>query len=405
MRRMSLLSRLGAIASAWVAGSALLGVSGVSVATEPFVDTPPPPEAICPAIEEDYALCSEDPFSGNCADFVTAAAALSRLYLFNVEREPDQAERLQTSIWWGCGTKSLAELAALLRRIDSDQARAVLQSEPYRSLPTASTPAAASAPAGASDTLQCESQESASERSACEARALAAAETEHRRIFEDCKASLSGFLRGQLVTQEEAWKRDLATECGDADSEARCLAAANQRRDDAMRSAFPQCGRTPAAGPGVASSGSRPARTGMLPARWTPPDGQPQEVPFSFEAGSESSGTMTTTLGADGERFHGPYVRVEKSTRGHLVTAIYQGWSNAEWEMWMHDPDGLWTKTGVSFGEFADFYTGKVVATLEGDRGASMRCQFTLDDPQGGLLSGGSGRCQISNGGSLNLEF
>jgi hypothetical protein len=56
-------------------------------------------------------------------------------------------------------------------------------------------------------------------------------------------------------------------------------------------------------------------------------------------------------------------------------------------------------------GEFAAFYTGKVVATLSGGRGHSMRCQLSLNDPEGGLLGGGSGRCQVSDGGSLSLEF
>jgi hypothetical protein len=242
-----------------------------------------------------------------------------------------------------------------------------------------------------------------SERSACETRELAAAEAEHGQALQACEATLPDFLRSQLVAQERAWRTNLEADC--AGSDPRCLAAANRRRDDAMRAAFPQCGGTAGAGPDVPGSGSRRARTGMLPARWTPPHGQAQEVPFSFVAESESTGTLTTTLGPGGEQFHGPYVRVEKSTQGHLVTAIYDGWSSAEWEMWKHDPDGHWTATGVSFGEFAAFYTGKVVATLRSTNGSSMRCQLALSDPQGGLLSGGSGSCQISDGGSLSLEF
>jgi hypothetical protein len=33
------------------------------------------------------------------------------------------------------------------------------------------------------------------------------------------------------------------------------------------------------------------------------------------------------------------------------------------------------------FGEFARFYTGKVVATLNGNQKHSMRCRFTLTNP------------------------
>ncbi|MDX1385626.1 MAG: hypothetical protein R3190_18380, partial [Thermoanaerobaculia bacterium] len=83
----------------------------------------------------------------------------------------------------------------------------------------------------------------------------------------------------------------------------------------------------------------------------------------------------------------------------------YDGWSSPEWETWTHDSEGHWTPTGVSFGEFARFYTGKVVATLSSRDGISMRCQITLREPQSGLLGGGSGACQISDGGKLSLEF
>jgi hypothetical protein len=248
----------------------------------------------------------------------------------------------------------------------------------------------------------CESQQTASERSACLARELTAAEAAHRRAFEACEARLSGFLRDQLVAQEQAWKGELAVECGASDP--RCLTAANLQRDEAMRAAFPQCGavsRPPSAPAGHVGQ----AKTGMLPAQWTPASGTSRPVPFSFEAESPSHGTMSTTLGAAGEQFHGPYVRVEKSSRGHLVTAVYDGWSSPEWQMWTAEPDGGWTETGVSVGEFAAFYTGKVVATLSGGRGHSMRCQLSLNDPEGGLLGGGSGRCQVSDGGSLSLEF
>ncbi len=110
-------------------------------------------------------------------------------------------------------------------------------------------------------------------------------------------------------------------------------------------------------------------------------------------------------LGKAGEFFRGRYVRVEQSTKGHLVTTVYEGFSGPEWEIWGHDSEGHWTATGVSFGEFAHFYTRRVLATLKGDRDDSMRCQFTLREPPEGLLRGGVGRCQISDGGHIHLEF
>jgi hypothetical protein len=145
--------------------------------------------------------------------------------------------------------------------------------------------------------------------------------------------------------------------------------------------------------------------TGMLPAHWTAPDGRSEAVPFSFEAENSKKGLLLTTLGKGGEHSRGPYVRVEQSTKGHLVTEVYDGWSSPEWEVWHHDADGQWTATAKSFGDFAHFYTGKVVATLKGSENHSMRCRFTLTDSQAGWLHGGTGECQVSDGARVDLDF
>ena len=148
-----------------------------------------------------------------------------------------------------------------------------------------------------------------------------------------------------------------------------------------------------------------PRETGMLPAHWIDPDGRREAVPFSFETANAKTGELLTTLGKGGENFRGPYVRVEQSTKGELITEVYDGWSSPEWEAWHHDADGQWTATAQSFGDFAHFYTGKVVATLSGSENHSMRCRFTLTDPQGGGLHGGTGECQISDGARVALDF
>ncbi len=148
-----------------------------------------------------------------------------------------------------------------------------------------------------------------------------------------------------------------------------------------------------------------PRETGLLPARWFAPDGRDIEVPFSFEVENSKAGMLVTTLGKGGEHFRGRYVRVEQSTKGELVTEVYDGWSGPEWEVWRRDADGEWTASAKSFGDFADFYTGKVVATLSGSENHAMRCRFTLKDPQGGWLHGGTGECQISDGSRVELDF
>jgi hypothetical protein len=143
----------------------------------------------------------------------------------------------------------------------------------------------------------------------------------------------------------------------------------------------------------------------MLRATWTALNGATQEVPFSFVSESETHGTMFTTLGKGGEHFHGPYVRVEESTKAHMVTVIYDGFSAPEWGVWQHDAEGQWTETSVSYGDFAHFYTGKVVASLSGGGGHAIRCQFVLNEPRAGFLQGGTGHCQISDRGRIDLDF
>ena len=54
---------------------------------------------------------------------------------------------------------------------------------------------------------------------------------------------------------------------------------------------------------------------------------------------------------------------------------------------------------------FRTNYSGKVVATLFGDRGTVMRCRFRLVNPSGGMQDGGTGECQLSTGGKLDAQF
>jgi len=111
---------------------------------------------------------------------------------------------------------------------------------------------------------------------------------------------------------------------------------------------------------------------------------------------------MHATLGKGGERFDGKYVRVESAPKA-VVTTVYSDWSAQTWEVYAWDP--------VAEGEVFDYdlfvkrYSGKVLATLFGDRGDAMRCRFTLQDPERGLLQGGVGECQVSDGGKIDIEF
>jgi hypothetical protein len=46
-----------------------------------------------------------------------------------------------------------------------------------------------------------------------------------------------------------------------------------------------------------------------------------------------------------------------------------------------------------------------IVSTLDGDRGGSMLCRFTLRSPGVGPDGGGTGKCQLSEGGTIDTRF
>jgi hypothetical protein len=100
--------------------------------------------------------------------------------------------------------------------------------------------------------------------------------------------------------------------------------------------------------------------------------GEGELVNFQFEDTGYRSGEIKTTL-PDGEKFEGKFV---------------EEWVSA------HD-------TGY---ETVDAYSGHVEAILFGDKGHTMKCRFRTEDELG-LLSGGIGRCQVSDGRVIDVQF
>lgn len=200
---------------------------------------PPDTQELCPALAEDYELCSDDQWSGNCADFVAAAGRLGEIYRSELRKHPGWIAGLQDTIWWGCGTAGLAELRALLVRIDTAQARAVLAQEPYRSLGEPRAPAAEPSPPEEQDCLVPSTE---AQRDACAARRLARARAEHERFFAACRDRVAPALRQELVDAEKGWEKDLALECaGGGYTRDECLAQAYQERAQSIASMHPEC--------------------------------------------------------------------------------------------------------------------------------------------------------------------
>ena len=231
----------------WTAACALLAASA---GAQPA----PPPDQLCPAIDEDYQLCSRDLLSGNCAEFVAAAETLAQLYQIQAAESPERGEMLLASNWWGCGSATLIDMKALLGRIGTPRAQALLAAEPFRRLPAAEwqaapPPSGPPAPAVAPD---CVSLPTPAEQAACAERDLAAARAAYRAALAACQAEVAPGLRDQLAQAERAWEAGVGPECEpdaleysdpmlQAFARSRCLAEAARERTSSMLAAHPEC--------------------------------------------------------------------------------------------------------------------------------------------------------------------
>jgi hypothetical protein len=201
---------------------------------------PPDTAGICPAIAEDYLICSGDSWSGNCADFVKAAGRLGEVYRSELSAHPGWIDDLQNTIWWGCGSARLGDLRALLERIDSAEARSVLGDEPYRSL-VGAPPAPADRNAAHSEG-NCSDSATESERNACATRRLQQAQAAHARDFDACVVRVAPALRPELVDAETSWKKMVPLECdGDTYLRDTCLARAYAERSQSIATIHPEC--------------------------------------------------------------------------------------------------------------------------------------------------------------------
>jgi hypothetical protein len=118
-----------------------------------------------------------------------------------------------------------------------------------------------------------------------------------------------------------------------------------------------------------------------------------------FDEGGQITGTMPS-----GESFSGHFVQVTPTSTVDSVGPVWSSWSSPIWNDWGPFDE---TRIGgsVDAATFRTNYSGKVVATLSGDRGTVMRCRFELVNPSGGMENGGTGECQLSTGGKLDAQF
>jgi len=147
-------------------------------------------------------------------------------------------------------------------------------------------------------------------------------------------------------------------------------------------------------------------RTGIMAGHMEARGAAPVELTFGFESGtwSHEGGTIHTVF-PDGERFSGNYLRLADGTSEKWIQPIYMGWTQPVWGSVGFGPNGAWDYAGAAAPmlEWKRNYTGKVVASLSGNRGHEIRCQLHVDDPDAGLLGGGRGHCQVSTGAVIEV--
>lgn len=168
---------------------------------------------------------------------------------------------------------------------------------------------------------------------------------------------------------------------------------------------------------GVLGLGCMTPQTGVIAGHWTPPGKASEPIVISWESENETKGLMVVTLGKGGERFRGHYLRISSGTKLESAQPIVANWgplwSGYDWgetmDPWWWGPAGGMPMggymTAAYYPVFVREYTGKVVATLFGNEGHSMRCRFTLARPEEGLMGGGVGACQSSRGSRISARF
>jgi hypothetical protein len=125
---------------------------------------------------------------------------------------------------------------------------------------------------------------------------------------------------------------------------------------------------------------------------------QPQPVTIDYTAQRFGSGGTIRVELPSGEFFTGRYIQVTPDTKADAFGPGGVGWG--PWPPGWSDWGG-----GRSFDTFVEAYSGKVVATLFGDRKNTMRCRFDLTNQADGMAGGGTGQCQITGGDVIQAQF
>jgi len=113
-----------------------------------------------------------------------------------------------------------------------------------------------------------------------------------------------------------------------------------------------------------------------------------ESVDFQFEETGIGHGKLRATL-SDGETFKGRFA--DEASSGYVTGFDTEG-------------TGATIVHREAF-EAVESYSGNIEAILFGNKGHTMRCKFRADISLMGLASGGEGRCQVSDGRVIDVQF
>ena len=110
-------------------------------------------------------------------------------------------------------------------------------------------------------------------------------------------------------------------------------------------------------------------------------------VRFSWKSSDSASGTIIASL-SDGTTYSGQFIQITR------LEPVWVRWgAGYGWDDW---------GAGESF---ARQYTDRVVANLSAPSGAHIRCNFQLANLVDGMAGGGSGKCQMPDGKTIDAHF
>jgi hypothetical protein len=138
--------------------------------------------------------------------------------------------------------------------------------------------------------------------------------------------------------------------------------------------------------------------TGTAVGELKEPAGKEEAVTLTWksDAVAPDRGKISGVL-PNGTHYAGRYFEVVHTASTDTYAPAWEGWSPywSEWRApWYPEP-----LEAYDWPAFVRIYTGKVIANLTSDDHATrLRCRFNINDPRAGLVHGGTGDCQLSNG-------